>query len=109
MWPFLGLVVAHLSQKSKKGWKVCNRDLKMHRSCTQICVDERGECFPRSYIKGDHDFPVVIIGSPFCSVAYPFFPSRRPSTRTRTRKWFIIRYLMLCRCVDILDRLAAEV
>ena len=70
----------HLSRKSKNGWKVCNSDLKKHRSCTQICVDERGDCFPHSYIKDDHDFPVVIIASPFRSVAYPFLPGRRPST-----------------------------
>ena len=72
---------AHLSEKSKKGWRVGNRDLNIHRSCTRVCVEERGDCLPRSYIKGDHDFPVVIIASPFCPIAYPFLPGQRPSTR----------------------------
>ena len=73
----------HLSQKFKKGWKVCNRDyLRYTVSCTRIFVEERGDCLPRSCTKGDnHDFPVVIIASPFFPVAYPFLPGKRPSTR----------------------------
>ena len=56
--------------------------LKIHRSCTRICVDERGDCLPRSCTKGDnHDFLVVIMTSPFFPVAYPFLPGKRPSTR----------------------------
>ena len=31
--------------------------------------------------KGDHDFPDVIMASPFYPFAYPFFQGKRPSTR----------------------------
>ena len=33
------------------------------------------------YTKGDHDFPDVIMASPFCLVTLPFLRGKRQSTR----------------------------
>ena len=57
-------------------------NLKIHRPILPTGTG-RQTCLPRSYTKGDHDFPdVPIMASPFYPVAYPFLPGKMTSTRT---------------------------